>query len=88
MPANDARIFHVSTDYVLTAPVHIPYREDDPVSPVSVYGKSKLEGEKAVLMQYEYGTVVRTSWLYSLMEVISLIPFLRLSRKGRLKRGL
>jgi dTDP-4-dehydrorhamnose reductase len=61
---NETRIFHVSTDYVFDGTNHIPYKEDDPVNPVSAYGMTKLEGEKAVL-QYEYGTVVRSSWLYS-----------------------
>ncbi len=61
---NNARVIHVSTDYVFDGTNHKPYREDDQVNPVSVYGKSKLHGEKAVL-DYPYGTVVRTSWLYS-----------------------
>jgi dTDP-4-dehydrorhamnose reductase len=58
------RIIHVSTDYVFDGTNHVPYREDDQVNPVSAYGRSKLKGEKAVL-EYQYGTVVRTSWLYS-----------------------
>jgi dTDP-4-dehydrorhamnose reductase len=58
------RLFHVSTDYVFDGTHYLPYKEDDQTNPVSVYGKTKLEGEKSVL-QYEYGTVVRSSWLYS-----------------------
>jgi dTDP-4-dehydrorhamnose reductase len=58
------RFIHVSTDYVFDGKNYKPYTEDDPVNPVSVYGRSKLMGEKAVL-DYEFGTVVRTSWLYS-----------------------
>ena len=61
---NNARMFHVSTDYVFDGASPVPYREDDIASPISVYGKTKHEGEKAVL-NYEHGTVVRTSWLYS-----------------------
>ena len=61
---NNSRIIQVSTDYVFDGTGHIPYKEEDPVNPVSVYGKTKLEGERAVL-EYEYGTVVRSSWLYS-----------------------
>ncbi len=64
--AAGASLFHVSTDYVFDGSSSVPYREDDPCNPVSVYGKSKLEGEKAVL-GYERGTVVRSSWLYSPM---------------------
>lgn len=62
--AAGASLFHVSTDYVFDGSSSVPYREDAPCNPVSVYGKSKLEGEKAVL-GYEKGTVVRSSWLYS-----------------------
>jgi dTDP-4-dehydrorhamnose reductase len=61
---SETRIIHVSTDYVFDGTNHLPYREDDNVNPVSAYGRSKLRGEKAVL-EYQYGTVVRTSWLYS-----------------------
>lgn len=61
---NNTPIIHVSTDYVFDGTKPVPYREEDPASPVSVYGKSKLEGEKAVL-GYTNGTVVRSSWLYS-----------------------
>ena len=60
----NTRFVHVSTDYVFDGKNHKPYIEDDAVNPVSVYGRSKLLGEKAVL-DYQYGTVVRTSWLYS-----------------------
>ena len=62
--ANNAPIIHVSTDYVFNGTNPVPYREEDPARPVSAYGKTKLEGEKAVL-SYRNGTVVRSSWLYS-----------------------
>jgi dTDP-4-dehydrorhamnose reductase len=60
-----AKILHVSTDYVFDGTHTTPYRESDPVCPVSVYGKSKLAGEE-VLQKYgsEY-VIVRTAWLYS-----------------------
>lgn len=61
---NNARMIHVSTDYVFDGTTPVPYREEYPANPISVYGKTKLEGEKAVL-RYENGTVVRSSWLYS-----------------------
>jgi len=59
-----ARFFQVSTDYIFDGTHYMPYKEDDKTNPVSVYGKTKLVGENAVL-KYEYGTVVRSSWLYS-----------------------
>lgn len=56
----------VSTDYVFAGNATLPYAEDDPTEPVSVYGKSKLCGEHAVIEEYKTATyVVRTAWLYS-----------------------
>jgi len=54
---------HVSTDYVFNGTKAGPWTEEDPVDPVNFYGRSKLEGERSVL-DYEYGTVVRSSWLF------------------------
>jgi dTDP-4-dehydrorhamnose reductase len=56
---------HVSTDYVFDGNKATPYKEDDTPSPLSVYGRSKREGEIAVLDAYPAAVVVRTSWLYS-----------------------
>jgi dTDP-4-dehydrorhamnose reductase len=62
-----ARLIHVSTDYVFdgrgAGPENRPYREDDPTAPLSVYGQSKLEGERLAL-QHPRAAVVRTSWLF------------------------
>ena len=59
-----ASLIHISTDFVFDGFSSVPYKEDDVTNPVSFYGKTKLEGEKAVL-QYKHGYVIRTSWLYS-----------------------
>ncbi|RMD84799.1 MAG: dTDP-4-dehydrorhamnose reductase [Candidatus Dadabacteria bacterium] len=61
-----SRLIHVSTDYVFDGFSSKPRKEDDPVNPLSVYGKSKLEGEKAVLQEMSEGNtlVVRTAWLH------------------------
>jgi len=59
------RIIQVSTDYVFDGKAHLPYKEDDAVNPVSVYGSTKLAGEKAVLAEAETAVVIRTAWLYS-----------------------
>lgn len=56
---------HVSTDYVFDGTAHTPYTEDLPTSPDSVYGRTKLEGEKAVMGSCDRVMVVRTAWLYS-----------------------
>jgi dTDP-4-dehydrorhamnose reductase len=55
-------LVHVSTDYVFDGTGTAPYREDDPTSPLGVYGASKAAGERHAI---EAGaTVVRTSWLF------------------------
>ncbi|TVR74193.1 MAG: dTDP-4-dehydrorhamnose reductase [Marinilabiliales bacterium] len=59
-----AFLVHVGTDFVFDGERPVPYREEDNAAPISSYGRSKLEGDRAVLA-YERGTVVRTSWLYS-----------------------
>lgn len=58
-------IIHISTDYVFDGTSHVPYREDHQTSPLSVYGKTKLAGEKAVLEQAETAIIIRTAWVYS-----------------------
>ncbi|HUW07448.1 MAG TPA: dTDP-4-dehydrorhamnose reductase [Williamwhitmania sp.] len=60
---SDIGLIHISTDYVFDGTAHLPYNEESDVNPTSVYGKSKLDGERAVLNAG--GIVVRTSWLYS-----------------------
>ena len=62
---NNIKVIHVSTDYVFDGTNHIPYTEDMPVCPATVYGKSKLEGEQALLESCKNSAIIRTAWLYS-----------------------
>ena len=60
------RIIHISTDFVFSQTNPLPYTTEDLTSPVSVYGESKLAGEKALLTYHPNNSIIiRTSWLYS-----------------------
>ena len=60
-----AKIVHISTDYVFDGMAYKPYTPADKPNPVSVYGKTKLVGENAVLDNARVATIIRTAWLYS-----------------------
>ena len=59
-----ARLIHISTDYVLSGEKTEPYREEDPAEPISVYGESKLAGERAALEISPENLAVRVSWVF------------------------
>lgn len=61
---HDIVLIHFSTDYVFNGEKNSPYTEDDECNPLGVYGRTKREGELAVL-ECETGIVIRLSWLYS-----------------------
>jgi dTDP-4-dehydrorhamnose reductase len=61
----NAKLIHISTDFVFDGSSSIPFTEEDKTNPVSVYGKTKLAGEKAVLKHGSEVIIIRTSWLYS-----------------------
>jgi dTDP-4-dehydrorhamnose reductase len=59
------RFLHISTDYVFDGTATEPYNEDSPTNPQSVYGASKLEGEKQAVQFNPDSIIIRTSWVYS-----------------------
>src|SRR5882724_2982159 len=59
-----ARLIHFSTDYVFDGEKREPYSEEDEATPISVYGESKLAGEKNVLAAQAANLVVRVSWVF------------------------
>jgi len=64
--ANGAFMVHVSTDYVFNGHKGSPYLTDDTIEPKGAYGKSKAEGEKALLeILPETSCLIRTAWVYS-----------------------
>jgi dTDP-4-dehydrorhamnose reductase len=62
--AHDCSFVHFSTDYVFDGTKTGPYIESDPANPVSVYGKSKLEGELLVRNNCKQSFIFRIAWLY------------------------
>jgi len=62
---NNLKVVHVSTDYVFDGTNYLPYNEDQPVCPATVYGKSKLAGEQALMETCKQAVILRTAWLYS-----------------------
>ena len=62
---HDCKFIHISTDYVFSGDSPVPYKESDATGPVSVYGKSKLAGEKEAITQNPDSIIIRTSWVYS-----------------------
>jgi dTDP-4-dehydrorhamnose reductase len=58
-------VIQISTDYVFDGSLTRPYREDDPVGPISAYGRSKLAGEQAVAAATPDHAILRTAWVYS-----------------------
>jgi len=61
----DVPLIHLSTDYVFDGTKSAPYSEDDLPDPATVYGASKLAGERAVLMEQPNSAILRTAWIYS-----------------------
>ncbi|PXX68956.1 dTDP-4-dehydrorhamnose reductase [Nocardia tenerifensis] len=77
----DARLIHVSTDYVFAGAHDRPYETTDPTGPTSVYGRSKLAGEQAVLRLAPRAHVVRTAWVYAGRGSDFVATMLRLERE-------
>ena len=82
-----ARLVHISTDYVFSgqsvdgSPPR-PYEPDDPVEPLSVYGRSKLAGERGVLAASLEATVVRTAWVYTGADGNDFVAVMRRAAAG------
>jgi dTDP-4-dehydrorhamnose reductase len=60
----NARLVHLSTDYIFDGQAHAPYDTDAPAQPLNVYGQSKWAGEQAVRENLGAHYIVRTAWLY------------------------
>ncbi|MEV0709012.1 dTDP-4-dehydrorhamnose reductase [Nocardia aurea] len=76
-----ARLIHLSTDYVFPGTHDRPYDTADPTGPTTVYGRSKLAGERAVLDIAPDAVVVRTAWVYRGRDGDFVATMLRLERE-------
>lgn len=72
------RFIHISTDYVFDGNATAPYTTDSPTDPQSVYGESKLEGEKKAIANNEDSVIIRTAWVYSVFGKNFVKTMLRL----------
>jgi dTDP-4-dehydrorhamnose reductase len=76
------RLLHISTDYVFDGRATRPYQPQDRPNPLSVYGRSKLQGEQAVTEQLgERAVILRTAWVYAAEGKNFLLTMLRLMRE-------
>ncbi|HEF5153980.1 dTDP-4-dehydrorhamnose reductase [Burkholderia multivorans] len=78
-----AALIHYSTDYVFDGTKTTPYLETDTPAPQSVYGRSKLEGERAIAAVGGAAIVLRTSWVYGTRGRNFLLTMLRLASERR-----
>ena len=62
---NGALLVHISTDFVFDGESTVPYKETDDPRPISIYGKTKWEGEKRIQANHDQYFIVRTSWVFS-----------------------
>jgi dTDP-4-dehydrorhamnose reductase len=74
-------LIHVSTDYVFDGSKSGAYTEDDPVSPVGIYSRSKADGEQAVRDHLEKHIIIRTAWLCGVHGQNFLKTMLRLGKE-------
>jgi len=77
----DAKLVHISTDYVFDGTKEGPYREYDPPSPLNTYGWSKFLGEQLVKEQNPRSFILRVAWLYSAHRKNFVKTMLKLARE-------
>jgi dTDP-4-dehydrorhamnose reductase len=72
-------LIHLSTDYVFDGEKVGPYREDDPINPINVYGRTKAAGEEGVRNGHPHHLILRTAWLFGIYGSNFLKNVLRLA---------
>ena len=77
----DTILLHISTDFVFNGNKSFPYTEEDATNPQSVYGQTKLDGEKAIREVLDNYFIIRTSWVYSQFGNNFMKTILRLAKE-------
>ncbi len=78
-----ATLIHYSTDFVFDGAKRAPYSEDDTPNPVSVYGRTKLEGDNAIRASGVNHLIFRTAWVYGRRGKNFLLTLQRLAAEGK-----
>jgi dTDP-4-dehydrorhamnose reductase len=76
-----AAMIHYSTDYVFDGRKQTPYSEDDETNPLSVYGKSKCEGECGIRRSLDRNVILRTSWVFGISGTNFLKKMIQLANE-------
>lgn len=81
--ARGARMIQLSTDFIFDGNASTPYAPDAEPNPLSVYGRTKLAGERAVLAALPGAVLLRTAWVYAARGRNFVLTMLRLMREGQ-----
>lgn len=79
-------LIHISTDYVFNGKSKVPYKAEDPIDPLGVYGRSKADGENEVRRRITQHIIIRTSWLYGIHGNNFVKTMLRLAKEKKILR--
>ena len=80
---HEVPLIHISTDYVFIGTGNTPYKPNDAIDPLGIYGRSKAAGEKEVRERLNQHLIIRTSWLYGVHGPNFVKTMLRLAKEKK-----